>query len=94
VYQAVCIFWHSFCATFTNILTNIKAGGYDAVWVLVVDPEVTQGEEHPIARVERVWSSWTELDVSPLAAKESVGARGCRIENVEAVPGLKEALGV
>ncbi|KAL5524100.1 hypothetical protein ACEPAG_8273 [Sanghuangporus baumii] len=68
------------------------AGGYDAVWVLVLDPrtgDVT--EESPLNRVERVWASWKGLDVSPLSATESF-EKGLRQERVGAVPGLAEAL--
>jgi phosphomevalonate kinase len=43
-------------------------------------------------RVERLWAGWKELDVSPLLAEESVTG-GCRLEDVEAVPGLKHAIG-
>ena len=40
-------------------------------------------------RVEKVWSEYTALDVSPLSSKESV-AKGARVERLEDIPGLKE----
>lgn len=67
------------------------AGGYDALWLLVLDPEGVAPEEHPAFRVERVWGTWKALDVSPLSATESV-AKGCRIEDIDAIPGLAAAL--
>ena len=68
-----------------------SAGGYDAVWVLVIDPPNTSEGELPLTRVESVWASWTKLDVSPLSAKESL-EKGIRLERAEDVPGLKEIL--
>ncbi|EJD03369.1 Phosphomevalonate kinase [Fomitiporia mediterranea MF3/22] len=70
------------------------AGGYDAVWVLVFDPrttDLTDTENTPLHRVERVWADWKDLDVSPLSAAESF-EKGLRRERVESVPGLAEAL--
>ncbi|KAH8119586.1 Phosphomevalonate kinase [Phellopilus nigrolimitatus] len=74
------------------------AGGYDAVWVLVLDPGASSNaanitEETPLRRVENVWAGWSALDVSPLSATESF-ARGLRRERVQDVPGLEEALNV
>ena len=63
------------------------AGGYDAIWLLVCDPPNCAAEELPATRVERVWSTYTGLDVSPLLAAESV-AKGVRVEAFDAVPGL------
>ncbi|KAH9920041.1 ribosomal protein S5 domain 2-type protein [Fomitopsis serialis] len=65
------------------------AGGYDAIWLLVLDPEICPPEELPSARVERVWAGWKGLDVSPLSASESV-AKGVRLEDVAGVKGLKD----
>jgi len=64
------------------------------VYVLVLVPKDTSPEdsETPADRVERVWRSWTEMDVSPLAAEES-REKGARLENLEDVKGLKCALG-
>jgi phosphomevalonate kinase len=72
------------------------AGGYDAVWVLVINPTSkyqVEGDEKPSARVEKVWQEWTKLDVSPLLAEESMEG-GARLEDVDAVPGLKAAISV
>lgn len=68
------------------------AGGYDAVWVLVLDPRTADNtEDTPLHRVERVWAEWKDLDVSPLSATESF-EKGLRRERVDSVPGLAEAL--
>ena len=66
------------------------AGGYDAIWLLVFDPPVdSSSEQKPLDRVEHVWSTYTDLDVSPLSSEESV-AKGARIERLEDIPGLRE----
>lgn len=66
------------------------AGGYDAIWLLVCDPPQIQPDiVLPATRVEGVWSTYQALDVSPLSAV--VGANGLRVENLDDVPGLKEA---
>jgi phosphomevalonate kinase len=67
------------------------AGGYDAIWLIVTDPTDCSPEEKPVARVESVWTTWTELSVTPLAAVESA-AKGARVEVLEEVPGLKDAI--
>ncbi|EJU04392.1 phosphomevalonate kinase [Dacryopinax primogenitus] len=65
------------------------AGGYDAIWLLVIDGGETQGA---LSTVEGVWQSWTEMSVSPLMAWESHEG-GARVEKIENVPGLVEAIG-
>ena len=67
------------------------AGGYDAIWLLVCDPPNCPPEELPSCRVERVWSTYKGLDVSPLLAAESA-AKGVRVEKVEEIRGLSEIL--
>ncbi|KAI0081220.1 Phosphomevalonate kinase [Panus rudis PR-1116 ss-1] len=68
------------------------AGGYDAIWLLVFDPaEVPEGVKRPSERVETLWSTWKGLDVSPLLATESK-EKGVRLEKLESIPGLKEAI--
>ena len=52
------------------------AGGYDAIWLLVCDPPNCAAEELPATRVERVWSTYTGLDVSPLLAAALTLATG------------------
>ena len=44
-----------------------------------------------VNKVEGVWANWKEMDVSPLGTGES-RTGGARVEHVEAVPGLTEAL--
>ncbi|KAF9531647.1 ribosomal protein S5 domain 2-type protein [Crepidotus variabilis] len=67
------------------------AGGYDAIWLLVCDPVSTLPDQSPLERVEHVWSTYKELNVSPLSSKESF-AKGLRVENVDDVQGLKVLL--
>ena len=67
------------------------AGGYDAIWLLVCDPPNCAAEELPATRVERVWSTYTGLDVSPLLAAESA-AKGVRVERLEDVVGLGDVV--
>ncbi|KAF8514856.1 Phosphomevalonate kinase [Hysterangium stoloniferum] len=66
------------------------AGGYDAIWLLVIDSQPAGGTA-PVAFVEDVWSKWTELNVSPLHAVESRGG-GLRAERVEDIRGLSDVL--
>ncbi|KDQ21739.1 hypothetical protein BOTBODRAFT_168955 [Botryobasidium botryosum FD-172 SS1] len=66
------------------------AGGYDAVYVLVLAPPEA-GAQTPADRVEQVWQGWKELDVSPLAAEES-REKGVRLEQLSDVKGLKRVL--
>jgi len=63
------------------------AGGYDAIWLLVCDPQSTKREQTPLDRVEYVWSTYKELNVSALSATES-RARGIRLEKVDEITGL------
>ncbi|PPQ67289.1 hypothetical protein CVT25_005873 [Psilocybe cyanescens] len=63
------------------------AGGYDAVWLLVCDPENSKHAQTPLECVEHIWSTYTELSVSPLSSKESL-AKGIRLESVDDIPGL------
>ncbi|KAF6760281.1 phosphomevalonate kinase [Ephemerocybe angulata] len=67
------------------------AGGYDAVWLLVCDPVTSKPDQSPTERIEYFWSQCKELSLSPLSAKESL-AKGARIEALDAIPGLKEAI--
>ncbi|KZO95550.1 Phosphomevalonate kinase [Calocera viscosa TUFC12733] len=65
------------------------AGGYDAIWLLVIERDATNG---PVTKVEGIWQAWTEMSVSPLSASES-HERGARVEDIAAVPGLAQAVG-
>jgi phosphomevalonate kinase len=61
------------------------AGGYDAVWFLVVDDDsIANG-------VQDVWSAWTEMSVSPLSSKQSDGGL-VLLGSADEVPGLAAAL--
>jgi len=68
------------------------AGGYDAIWLLVCDPpEDRLDGQTPLERVEHVWSTYADLDVSPLSSVESV-ARGARMERLEDIQGLRDIM--
>ncbi|KAJ7170543.1 phosphomevalonate kinase [Mycena crocata] len=68
------------------------AGGYDALWLLVCDPsDPVSFHQRPVEIVETVWSTYEELDVSPLSAIESM-AKGARIEELDMIPGLRNAV--
>ncbi len=69
----------------------LKAGGYDAIWLLVCDPVDCSPDQRPTERIEHVWSNYRDLDVSPLSASESI-AGGSRLEKLEDVPGLQDAV--
>lgn len=69
------------------------AGGYDAIWLLVCDPVDCSPDQRPTERIEHVWSNYKGLNVSPLLASEST-ACGTRLENLEDVPGLKDAVAI
>ncbi|KAF8200810.1 phosphomevalonate kinase [Pholiota molesta] len=67
------------------------AGGYDAIWLLVCDPISCEPDQTPLERVERIWSNYKELSVSPLSSKESL-AKGIRLESIDDIPGFAAAL--
>ena len=74
-----------------TVNTFLPAGGYDAIWVLVCDPESCDPDQSPLERVEHTWNNYKELNVSPLSSKESQ-AKGIRLESVDDIPGLKNLL--
>lgn len=63
----------------------MPAGGYDAVYILAVD------EASVVSGVEDVWSSWTEMSVCPLSARQSDGGL-LRVNHASQVDGLEDAL--
>ncbi|EJD42763.1 phosphomevalonate kinase [Auricularia subglabra TFB-10046 SS5] len=65
------------------------AGGYDAIWVLVLEPPAEP--QAPASRVEELWLKWKEVDVSPLLTGESV-ERGARVEKLDEIRGLAALL--
>ncbi|KAJ3105843.1 phosphomevalonate kinase [Phlyctochytrium planicorne] len=52
------------------------AGGFDAIFVLYVESKILS----PRDNIERVWSSWTEMDVGPLLADEDF--TGIRLDSL------------
>ncbi|KAG1878118.1 ribosomal protein S5 domain 2-type protein [Suillus subalutaceus] len=67
------------------------AGGYDAIWLLICSPPNLPDEQQPLRRVETVWSTFNESNVTPLLAQESV-AKGARVVQLDEIPGLREAI--
>ncbi|KAG2146490.1 ribosomal protein S5 domain 2-type protein [Suillus bovinus] len=67
------------------------AGGYDAIWLLICSPPSLPDEQQPLRRVESVWSTFDESNVTPLLAQESV-AKGARVVQLDEIPGLREAI--
>ncbi|KAG2368319.1 hypothetical protein BDR07DRAFT_1457325 [Suillus spraguei] len=67
------------------------AGGYDAIWLLICNPPNLPDEQQPLRRVESVWSTFDESNVTPLLAQESV-AKGARVVQLDEIPGLREAV--
>ncbi|QRW08388.1 phosphomevalonate kinase-like protein [Ceratobasidium sp. AG-Ba] len=67
------------------------AGGYDAIWLLVLQPQDSVLATSIVAKVEQLWQNWTGLRVSPLLATESL-LRGASKEYIKDVPGLEAAL--
>ncbi|CAE6517986.1 unnamed protein product [Rhizoctonia solani] len=67
------------------------AGGYDAIWLLVLQPQDEALASSIVSSVERLWQNWAEMSVSPLLATESL-ERGARKESLQDVPGLETAL--
>lgn len=74
----------------TNTLLSFAAGGFDAIWVLVIDLPSTRSPT-PAEQVESVWVGWKEMSVCPLSARaEKMG--GLRIEKEGSVKGLEGVL--
>ncbi|CEL60976.1 phosphomevalonate kinase [Rhizoctonia solani AG-1 IB] len=67
------------------------AGGYDAIWLLVLQPQDKGLSSSIVASVEELWQGWSELSVSPLLATESL-ERGARKESLQDIPGLEATL--
>ncbi|KAL7410718.1 phosphomevalonate kinase [Mrakia frigida] len=66
------------------------AGGFDAIWVLVIDLPSTRSPT-PAEQVESVWVGWKDMSVCPLSARaEKMG--GLRIEKEGSVKGLEGVL--
>ncbi|KIM30528.1 hypothetical protein M408DRAFT_15505 [Serendipita vermifera MAFF 305830] len=69
------------------------AGGYDAIWILVLDPSQDSSRSSAIDQVEKVWLDWNKdgTSVTPLLAEAS-NERGLRVEMASEVKGLLEAI--
>jgi hypothetical protein len=69
--------------------TRTTAGGFDAVWLLVCEPPEDTPGIQPLARIERLWTTFS--GVAPLLAQESK-AQGIALERLDNVPGLEAAV--
>jgi hypothetical protein len=84
-----------------DISDDTQAGGYDAIWTLIVSPP--EDEDSAISRVEKFWNSWKEVSVRPLSAGARVKPsdvtldgkttrEGLVVEKLEDVDGLRDRL--
>lgn len=89
--MSICLFLSA--EKLNDFIYSCIAGGYDAIWLLVCDPVETSPDIRPLERVEYVWSEYTALNVSPLSVVESL-AGGTRVEDLDAIQGLKKAIGL
>lgn len=74
-------------------VSSVVAGGYDAIYVLVVDtPDSTPADGPSTAeQVRLLWSNWKALSVSPLQSRAEEG--GLRYyDSVTQVRGLERSL--
>ncbi|KAL0072380.1 phosphomevalonate kinase [Marasmius tenuissimus] len=67
------------------------AGGYDAIWLLVCAPEDRNPDPWPFEKIDYFWANYKGVNVFPLSAVESK-AKGVRLENLDEIEGLKEAV--
>ncbi|KAF8332650.1 phosphomevalonate kinase [Cantharellus anzutake] len=67
------------------------AGGYDAVWLLLAEPEDMALAKRITDEVQKLWLSWTEMAVTPLPATES-RVSGLKIEVMSEVAGIQNLL--
>lgn len=73
----------------------VAAGGYDAIWVLVLAPST---DSKPEEEVEKLLQGWTEMSVRPLSTNAWVHGgqeeveRGLVREVLEEVEGLQAAV--
>ena len=72
------------CASIGSYFSPHTAGGYDAIWLLVFEPN--DGTSEPLNAVEKLWEGFP--NVSPLLATESKD-RGAKVEDINKVPGLR-----
>ncbi|CAE6430463.1 unnamed protein product [Rhizoctonia solani] len=81
------------CCTLSGVVGGgvPGAGGYDAIWLLVLQPQDKTLASSIVSSVEELWQNWTGMSVSPLLATESL-ERGARKESLQDVPGLEAAL--
>ncbi|KAI3619044.1 phosphomevalonate kinase [Moniliophthora roreri] len=69
------------------------AGGYDAIWLLVCDPDESLPDQWPgpSDRIDYLWTNYEGVNVSPLSAMESK-TKGIQLETLDQVGGLKDAI--
>lgn len=72
------------------------AGGYDALWVIVLTPSEVEDETSTENQVRTLWQNWTAMSVAPLSQKARIqgswdrreNATGLQIHRVDDVLGL------
>ncbi|KAJ9117552.1 hypothetical protein QFC22_004402 [Naganishia vaughanmartiniae] len=70
------------------------AGGYDAIYLLILEPDDSATEasaDSVIAEVEALWQGWKELSVCPLSSRADAGGLKV-VRKLEDVKGLKKAV--
>lgn len=72
--------WLKWSCYFINV---IVAGGYDALWVLIID----RGDTGVLKGVEYLWQDTKSMRVTPLNVSESEGV-GLQLRNLDEVVGL------
>ncbi len=72
----------------TLILPTLTAGGYDALFLLIIEPSSTP--VNAISTIESIWGGWKELSLCPLSCSADKG--GLKLESIDEVDGLKEVL--
>jgi phosphomevalonate kinase len=81
--------------TVTDLWVSRTAGGYDAIYLLIAEPEEctlrSSSDNSTIAQVEKLWQDWKELSVCPLASRADAGGLKV-IEHPEEIKGLKEVV--
>ncbi|CAD6572395.1 MAG: phosphomevalonate kinase [Cyphobasidiales sp. Tagirdzhanova-0007] len=74
------------------------AGGYDAIWVLVLSP---MSEPQPEQEVQALWRFWPEMSVRPLSSKARIQGKflqdikapsGLQLHQLKDIPGLDRLL--
>ena len=69
-----------------TLLMNAPAGGYDALYLLVLTPPARS--EEIITAVEELWRGWSDMSVQPLSSAARVEGPNLRADTLTAQQGL------